>query len=273
MTPESIDDLDRRFIRVLAAICDVTEVTRLRDRYNAAGRAPAPRARILVEAERAWERAWEREQAASTASCYTCERPVPSDTDPEIVRWEFGDDRARCPQCVKGDPYRWDDDEPWPGARDRDLASVGDDPHRRRAEPLRLTPEQKRARDAFAGTSARDARRDEFASAEVFSEPGAAYEVVETGRTGAPTGRPRLGTDDPEQAAQLLQDHDDGRRTIEQMRGLIGPGKRADAQLARAVAAITEARRATDQALAAALDCNRSTVHRLAARGNATKDR
>jgi hypothetical protein len=52
--------------------------------------------------------------------CDRCSRPVPPDTNPEVVKWEFGgkyglDGSARCPDCVRGDPYHWgDDDDPLP---------------------------------------------------------------------------------------------------------------------------------------------------------------
>jgi hypothetical protein len=148
------------------------------------------------------------------------------------------------------------------------LSPVGVDPYRRAGEPRRLTPAQKRVQATFRDTAARDRE----AASEVYepgSVAGAAYAIQDTGRTQAPVGRPPLGTDDPRQAARLLEGHYG--RTIEQLRPLIGRGKRADAQLAEAVAAIMDAHRATDKALAAALRCHHSTVYRLAERGNANK--
>jgi len=96
------------------------------------------------------------------------------------------------------------------------------------------------------------------------------YGVVATGRTGAPVGRPRRGTKNPERATELLLERCPG-RTIQDLRGCLGRGKKTSqareiaAELSIAVQDITGARKATQAALMAALDCSKATIGRMLA--------
>ena len=99
------------------------------------------------------------------------------------------------------------------------------------------------------------------------------YGIEDTGRTGAPGGRPRHGTADGWQATLLILDRCPG-RTIEELRGCISDGRpNANMRpihdaLSVAVSKICEARLATRDGLAAALECNVRAVHRLRAKGD-----
>jgi hypothetical protein len=98
---------------------------------------------------------------------------------------------------------------------------------------------------------------------------GAEVSIWETGVTGAPAGRPRLGTTDPAAAARLLLERCPG-RTLDEVRGCLCRGKPSvqartvRAELAVAVRDISVSRRATHKALAEALGCGIRAVDRLA---------
>lgn len=100
------------------------------------------------------------------------------------------------------------------------------------------------------------------------SGPGVSFE--HTGRTGAPTGRPRRGTRDPQKAGDLLLQLCPD-RTIDELRGSLKRGKptaetrEIRAELKAAVRELSAAHRASHKALADALQCGVRAVDRLAA--------
>jgi hypothetical protein len=88
--------------------------------------------------------------------------------------------------------------------------------------------------------------------------------------TGVPTGRPRVGTKDPARAKQLIEERAGG-RSVEELRGCLGRGRKNAAQrarreeLAQIVRELRSERRATPEALAGALGCDPATIRRLVA--------
>jgi hypothetical protein len=93
--------------------------------------------------------------------------------------------------------------------------------------------------------------------------------VLVDDRTGAPAGRPTVGTRDAERAARLIEERLDGRR-LEDLRACLRPGRHTEAQqrdraaLKRVVAELALQRKATREALAQAVGCNERTVRRWA---------
>jgi hypothetical protein len=93
--------------------------------------------------------------------------------------------------------------------------------------------------------------------------------IMDSGRTGAPVGRPRLGSLDKNVAESLLTERCPY-RTIDELRGCLGRSKpsaealavRAD--LAAAVREICQGRRVNRKALAEALECGIRTIDRFA---------
>lgn len=113
------------------------------------------------------------------------------------------------------------------------------------------------------------AHDDGTGSRPVDDNPGA--EVIATGTTGAPVGRPRRGTRDADTAEQLLIEYCAG-KTIDELRACVPKGRPPTDSLvtrdllAGALRDISRGHRATHQALAEALQCGVRTVDRLAAR-------
>src|SRR6185437_16859960 len=109
------------------------------------------------------------------------------------------------------------------GDRGRDLAAVGVDTLRTLGRLGRLSPKERRVREAFRDPG----RNDHERAPDLFEhdEDGHrslvdGYRIEHTGRTHAPVGRPRLGTEDPREAARLLEVEDG--RPIAELRTLVG---------------------------------------------------
>jgi hypothetical protein len=91
----------------------------------------------------------------------------------------------------------------------------------------------------------------------------------------APAGRPRVGSNDPARAIQLLLERCPG-RTIEELRACLRPGhktqqmREAYGEVVPAVRAIRAERLATPRALAIGLDSGLRTIYRLASEPTGT---
>lgn len=109
-----------------------------------------------------------------------------------------------------------------------------------------------------------------FASDEISATNG--FEIQAARDCYVPTGRPRRGTSDPEQAAAAILEAAQ-LPTIEAYQAVLGVGRKSEAnratyeELARIVYEIRARPRATPEALAAALTCDPATVWRLAKLG------
>jgi hypothetical protein len=152
--------------------------------------------------------------------------------------------------------------------RTTELASVGLDPFRTAGNLGKLTADQKRVQQTY-----RDNAQDHDAASDVFTRDdddgarraGRGYRIVDSERTQAPVGRPKLGTKDAGKAELVLVERTG--HTMNEMRTTLGRGKRPPDWLTRAVAEILTEHRATDVALAEALGyADRSSIHRLARR-------
>jgi hypothetical protein len=143
----------------------------------------------------------------------------------------------------------------------------------READPAR--PHARRADEPYLIERAYGTRdRDGFGSGvsaalrEKAERGNAGYAVEATGRTGAPVGRPRIGTSVPADAERLLVEHCP-EVSIAELSGCLRRGKpsagvrRTRVALGDAVRTILHGRMATREALAGALGCNVRTIDRL----------
>jgi hypothetical protein len=102
--------------------------------------------------------------------------------------------------------------------------------------------------------------------AAVFPD-GAGFEVEEK-NTGRPPGRPRRGTNDPARARSLIEERAGG-RSVQELTASLGRGRPSPEKrvardvLAQIVTELRRERRATPEAIAETLGCDRATVYRL----------
>jgi hypothetical protein len=239
----------------------------------------SPQSQLAIDETIALLTAWMPESVVASAESWSLSGPdrfeALANYGPEIVD-ELVAAYETAVEALDGeaeDDWPVPDDDPGAAPAPRPLAVV--QPSKSsgpvKAHPYRGT-EQYRVFRALEGNAA---RRERWNLDGVYGEGqnNCGYGIESSGRTGNPSGRPRLGTTDPDAAASLILEICPNNR-IEDLRVCLARGKPSAAvkdtraTLARAVCRILERRRATREALAAALTCNVKTIDRLRAAGN-----